>query len=78
MNAGTSVGRIPAKVSDSDRAMVIAGLANDVEAVNQYAAPIQAATIQAASSVRRCPRTTRSNPKVATASASHWAGPVRM
>jgi hypothetical protein len=28
---------IPAKVSESDRAMVTAGLAKDVEAVNQYA-----------------------------------------
>ena len=35
MNAGTDVGAIPAKVSLSDRAMVTAGLAKDVEAVNQ-------------------------------------------
>jgi hypothetical protein len=33
-----SVGRIPAKVFESDRAMVTAGLANDAAAVNQEAA----------------------------------------
>jgi len=38
MNAGTPAGAIPANVSESDLAMVTAGLANDVEAVNQYAA----------------------------------------
>lgn len=37
-NAGTSAGRMPAKVSLAERATVTAGLANDVEAVNQYAA----------------------------------------
>jgi len=30
-----SAGRIPAKVSDNERAIVMAGLAKDVEAVNQ-------------------------------------------
>ena len=35
MNAGTPAGAIPANVSDSDRAIVTAGLAKDVEAVNQ-------------------------------------------
>lgn len=35
MKAGTSAGRIPEKVFDSERAMVIAGLAKDVDAVNQ-------------------------------------------
>ena len=38
MNAGTSAGRMPAKVSVAARASVTAGLANEVEAVNQYAA----------------------------------------
>ena len=38
MNAATPAGAIPANVSDSDRAIVTAGLANEVEAVNQYAA----------------------------------------
>ena len=35
MNAGTSLGAIPAKLSLSDRAIVIAGLAKLVEDVNQ-------------------------------------------
>ena len=35
MNSGTLAGAIPAKVSDSERAIVIAGLANEVEDVNQ-------------------------------------------
>jgi len=34
MNSGTSAGRIPAKVFDNDRAMVTAGLAKEVQAVN--------------------------------------------
>ncbi len=37
-NAGASAGRIPANVSVADRASVTAGFANDVDAVNQYAA----------------------------------------
>jgi hypothetical protein len=35
MKATTPVGAMPAKVSDKERAMVTAGLAKDVEAVNQ-------------------------------------------
>ena len=35
MKASTPAGAIPAKVSDRERAMVTAGLANDVDAVNQ-------------------------------------------
>ena len=35
MKAGMSLGRMPAKVSDSPRAMVTAGLAKLVELVNQ-------------------------------------------
>ena len=38
MKAGVSAGLIPANVSVSARATVTAGFANDVEAVNQYAA----------------------------------------
>lgn len=34
MNAGTSIGRIPAKEWVRERAMVMAGFANEVEAVN--------------------------------------------
>jgi hypothetical protein len=37
MNGRTSLGAIPAKVSESERATVTAGFANDAEAVNQYA-----------------------------------------
>ena len=40
MNAGASIGRIPANVSVNARARVTAGFAKDVEAVNQYAAAI--------------------------------------
>ena len=35
MKTGTSAGRMPENVSVSARAMVTAGLANEVEAVNQ-------------------------------------------
>jgi hypothetical protein len=35
MKAMTPAGAIPAKVSDKERATVTAGLAKDVEAVNQ-------------------------------------------
>ena len=35
MKAATPLGAIPAKVSESDRAIVTAGLAKEVEAVNQ-------------------------------------------
>ena len=38
INPGTSLGRIPANVSVAARASVTAGLAKDVDAVNQYAA----------------------------------------
>src|SRR5258708_25669313 len=38
--AGTPAGAIPEKVSESARAMVTAGLAKEVEAVNQEAATI--------------------------------------
>lgn len=73
MNAGASAGRMPANVSESERARVIAGFAKAVEAVNQYPAPIQAATIHGTSCARRYPRTTRSRPNVATASATAFA-----
>jgi len=36
-NIGTSIGRTPANVFVNARAKVTAGLANDVDAVNQYA-----------------------------------------
>jgi hypothetical protein len=40
MKAGTLVGAMPANVSERDRAIVTAGFAKDVDAVNQYAAVI--------------------------------------
>jgi hypothetical protein len=45
MNAGTSIGRIPKKLFESEWAMDMPGLANEVDAVNQYTAPIQAAKL---------------------------------
>ena len=51
-NVGTSTGRIPANVSESDRAIVTAGFANDVDEVNQYAAVMYAATANATMSER--------------------------
>jgi hypothetical protein len=45
MNAGTSIGRIPKKLFESELAMDMPGLANEVDAVNQYTAPIQAAKL---------------------------------
>ena len=40
MNGNTSIGRMPAKESVIERASVTAGFANEVDAVNQYAAVI--------------------------------------
>jgi hypothetical protein len=40
MNGRTDAGAIPAKVLEKIRPMVTAGLANDVEEVYQYAAPM--------------------------------------
>jgi hypothetical protein len=40
MKPETPVGAIPANVSENERAIVTAGLANEVDAVNQYAAVI--------------------------------------
>ena len=47
MKPGASSGRIPEKVSVAARAIVTAGLANEVDAVNQYAAAIYAPTAAA-------------------------------
>lgn len=43
-NGIASLGRMPANVSLGDRAIVTAGLANDIDDVNQYAQTIYAAT----------------------------------
>jgi hypothetical protein len=40
MKTGAEAGAIPANVSENIRPIVTAGLANEVELVNQYAAPI--------------------------------------
>src|SRR5262245_21193977 len=79
MNAGASAGRIPANVSVADRASVTAGFANDVEAVNQYAAVMYEATAKGTADDRRRaqPQITASSPKVATNSLNAWAGPDR-
>src|SRR5437867_4371144 len=68
MKPGTSAGRIPANVSVADRASVTAGFANEVEAVNQYAAVMYAATANgmAEERSRAQPQTTASRPNVAT------------
>src|SRR5437762_9112532 len=66
-NPGTSANRIPANVSLAARATVTAGLANEVEAVNQYAAVMYAPTANgtAVDFTRTQPQITDSNPNVA-------------
>ena len=61
---------MPVNVSVSDRATVTAGLANDVDDVNQYPAVMYAPTANGTAEGRRRehPRITASKPKVATAS----------
>src|SRR5712691_1426324 len=78
-NAATSAGRIPAKVLLAARAMVTAGFANEVEAVNQYAEVIYAATAYGTAVIccRTQPQITMSKPKVATNSLHHCAPLVR-
>ncbi len=62
-----------------ERASVTAGLANDVEAVNQYAAVIYAPTAKGTAAVRdrEHPQITANNPRVATNSLKYCAWPVR-
>ena len=68
MNQGASNGRIPTNVSLSDRAIVTAGFANDVDAVNQYAAVMYAPTANgtAFDRMREQPQMTEISPNVAT------------
>ena len=68
MNAGASTGRIRANVSVADLARVTAGFANEVDAVNQYAAVMYAATANgtAVDRNRAQPQITASRPNVAT------------
>src|SRR5215472_16070229 len=53
MKPGASTGRIPANVSDAARASVTAGLANEVEAVNQYAPLMYAPTAKGTTAEER-------------------------
>src|SRR5579872_5985558 len=78
-NPGASAGRIPANVSDAVRARVTAGLANEVEAVNQYAAVMYAPTANgmAVDLKRAQPQITESRPNVATNSLKSCAPPLR-
>jgi len=76
--AGAEDGAIPAKVSERTRPTVTAGLANDVELVNQYAAPMYAPTVGAAIAprpVRTSANTRTRSPAVATTSPRR-CGPV--
>src|ERR1700722_2159029 len=78
MNAGTSAGRMPENVSETARASVTAGLANEVDDVNQYAAVIYAPTANgtALARWREQPHITVIKPDVATNSLMTGAGPL--
>ena len=67
MKPGTSVGRIPLNVFVAARAKATAGLANDVDAVNQYAAVIYAPTAKGTTDERNReqPHITDNNPNAA-------------
>src|SRR5262249_25081280 len=79
MKPGTSAGWIPLNVSVRQRAIVAAGLANDVEAVNQYAAAMYAPTANGTIPARRREllQITASTPKVARTSLKSGAPPAR-
>src|ERR1700735_3018808 len=68
INAGASAGLMPENVSETARASVTAGLANDVDDVNQYAAVIYAPTAKGTELVRtrEHPHITAIKPNVAT------------
>jgi hypothetical protein len=70
---------MPAKVSVAERASVTAGLAKDVEAVNQYAAVMYAATANGTDEGRRLahPQMVARSPKVAIASERSCGIPSR-
>jgi hypothetical protein len=65
INPGTSQGRIPTNVLLSVRAIVTAGFAKEVDAVNQYAAAMYAPTANAVALDRtgEHPQITDSNPR---------------
>src|SRR5262245_51189875 len=79
MNPGASFGRMPANVSVRHRARVTAGFANDVEAVNQYAAVMYAPTANGTDAIRarEHPQMTESKPNAAMNSLNNCAEPVR-
>ena len=69
MNIGADEGRMPAKLSVRGRATVAAGLANEVDDVNQYAPVIQAPTanwMNAWRWLRTSANTTSRRPTMAT------------
>ena len=65
INAGACSGAIPENVSVKERAIVTAGFAKDVEAVNQYAAAIYNPTMGATADgrARSVPRIVMTRPK---------------
>ena len=75
---GASSGRIPENVSEKQRAIVTAGFAKDVEAVNQYAAVIYKPTIKAKafSLALIVANIVRIRPNVAITSEKNCASPV--
>jgi hypothetical protein len=78
MNPPVSAGRIPLNVFVSALASVTAGLAKDVDAVNQYAAVMYAPTTTGTADglLRTHPQTTATRPNVATNSAKSRFGPL--
>ena len=79
MKPGASLGRIPAKVSLAHRARVTAGLANEVDDVNHYAAVMYAATANGTivDLNRTQPQMTATRPKVAMNSLNICRIPAR-
>ena len=75
-NAITFSGLIPAKLSENILPIVPAGFANDVEEVNQYAAPIYEATTSATFSLLEI-NIKNTNPKVAIISEIKILDPTR-
>src|SRR5215831_18156189 len=78
MKPGASDGRMPANVSVAARASVTAGLANEVDAVNQYAPVMYAPTANgtAEDRERAHPQITATKPNVAMNSLSTCEAPA--
>lgn len=79
MKPATSPGLMPANVSLKQRAIVTAGFANDVEAVNQYAEAMYNPTANGIipEREREQPQITDKRPKVAINSLNNCALPLR-